>query len=101
VTPSSAPSSTSNSTSKEFRASNRAANFNGGPAALPLAVLERIREELTDYRGTGMSVMEMSHRSKEFEEIVQQAELKLRQLMAIPDDLRSDFLFRAEGAGNS
>ena len=97
MTPSSAPSSTSNSTSKEFRASNRAANFNGGPAALPLAVLERIREELTDYRGTGMSVMEMSHRSKEFEEIVQQAELKLRQLMAIPDDYGVIFI---QGGGS-
>ena len=48
----------------------RAANFNAGPGALPLPVLERISEELLDYRGTGMSVMEMSHRSPEFEEII-------------------------------
>jgi phosphoserine aminotransferase len=47
----------------------RSFNFNAGPAALPLPVLERIREELLDYRGTGMSVMELSHRSPEFEAI--------------------------------
>ena len=51
------------------RGVKRAFNFNAGPAALPLAVLERIREELLDYQGTGMSVMEMSHRSPEFEAI--------------------------------
>ena len=53
------------------RGVERAANFNAGPGALPLAVLHRIREELLDYRGTGMSVMEMSHRSAEFEEIIE------------------------------
>src|ERR1700735_383840 len=74
------------SSSASTRTSNRVANFNGGPAALPLAVLERIREELTDYRGTGMSVMEMSHRSKEFEDIIARAESRLRQLMSISDD---------------
>ncbi len=64
----------------------RAPNFNAGPGALPLPVLERIREELLDYRGAGMSVMEMSHRSAEFEEINAQAELRLRRLLAIPDE---------------
>jgi phosphoserine aminotransferase len=64
----------------------RAHNFNAGPAALPLPVLERVREELLDYRGTGMSVMEMSHRSPEFEAINNAAEQNLRQLLAIPDD---------------
>src|ERR1700691_4509413 len=68
------------------RGVERAANFNAGPGALPLAVLQRIREELLDYRGTGMSVMEMSHRSAEFEEIIASAEAKLRKLMSIPDD---------------
>ena len=64
----------------------RASNFNAGPGALPLSVLERIREELLDYRGTGMSVMEMSHRAAEFEEINAQAEQRLRRLLAIPED---------------
>ena len=50
-------------------ATKRAFNFNPGPAAIPLSVLERVRDELLDYRGTGMSVMEMSHRSPEFEAI--------------------------------
>ena len=47
----------------------RVSNFNAGPGPLPLAVLEIIREELLDYRGTGMSVMEMSHRSAEYEAV--------------------------------
>jgi len=86
------------SSSASTRTSNRVANFNGGPAALPLAVLERIREELTDYRGTGMSVMEMSHRSKEFEEIVAHAEEKLRQLMGISEDYGVIFM---QGGGSA
>jgi phosphoserine aminotransferase len=68
------------------RGVERAANFNAGPGALPLAVLQRIREELLDYRGTGMSVMEMSHRSAEFEEIIERAEKNLRKLMGIPEE---------------
>ena len=64
----------------------RAFNFNAGPAALPLPVLERIREELLDYRGTGMSVMELSHRSAEFEAINTAAEQNLRKLLAIPEE---------------
>ena len=74
------------STSAPARPLKRAFNFNAGPAALPLPVLERIREELLDYQGTGMSVMEMSHRSPEFEAINNAAEQNLRKLMAIPDD---------------
>lgn len=76
---------------------HRAFNFNAGPAALPLRVLERIREELLDYRGSGMSVMEMSHRSPEFEEILERAERTLRHLMAIPDDYAVIFL---QGGGS-
>lgn len=68
------------------RSVERADNFNAGPGALPLAVLQRIREELLDYRGTGMSVMEMSHRSAEFEEIIERAEKNLRKLMGIPEE---------------
>ena len=79
------------------RATKRAFNFNAGPAALPLAVLERMREEMLDYRGTGMSVMEMSHRSPEFEAINDKAETMLRRLLAIPDDYAVIFL---QGGGS-
>jgi phosphoserine aminotransferase len=64
----------------------RVHNFNAGPAALPLAVLERIREELLDWRGSGISVMEMSHRSPEFESIIAGAESGLRKHLAVPED---------------
>ena len=79
------------------REDKRAFNFNGGPATLPLPVLERVREELFDYRGTGMSVMEMTHRSPEFEEILSRAENNLRRLMAIPEDYAVIFL---QGGGS-
>src|SRR5262245_66357901 len=71
---------------------HRVHNFNAGPSALPLAVLERIREELLDWRGSGMSVMEMSHRSPEFEGINAAAEAGLRKHLAIPDDYAVVFL---------
>jgi phosphoserine aminotransferase len=80
-----------------MQAKKRARNFNAGPAALPLPVLERVREELLDYRGSGMSVMEMSHRSAEFEEIIARAEATLRRLMAIPEDFAVLFL---QGGGS-
>lgn len=79
------------------RGVKRVFNFNGGPATLPLPVLEKIREELLDYRGTGMSVMEMTHRSPEFEEILFRAERNLRELMAIPEDYAVIFL---QGGGS-
>ena len=72
-------------------------NFGGGPATLPLPVLERIREELFDYRGSGMSVMELSHRSPEFEDINARAEQGLRRLLAIPDEYAVIFL---QGGGS-
>ncbi|MGA8142903.1 MAG: 3-phosphoserine/phosphohydroxythreonine transaminase [Candidatus Acidiferrales bacterium] len=75
----------------------RAFNFSGGPATLPLAVLEKVRDELLDYRGTGMSVMEMSHRSPEFEEINARAEQLLRRLLAIPDEYAVIFV---QGGGS-
>jgi phosphoserine aminotransferase len=80
------------------RGVERAANFNAGPGALPLAVLQRIREELLDYRGTGMSVMEMSHRSAEFEEIIGRAEQNLRKLMGIPEEYGVIFV---QGGGSA
>lgn len=67
-------------------------NFSAGPAMLPKAVLERARDELLDWHGTGMSVMEMSHRSKEYLSIATQAEADLRALLAIPDNYRVLFL---------
>jgi phosphoserine aminotransferase len=78
-------------------AGHRAHNFNAGPAALPLSVLQRIREEMLDYRGTGMSVMELSHRSPEFEAINNAAEQNLRKLLAIPDDYAVIFV---QGGGS-
>ncbi|MDR5907352.1 3-phosphoserine/phosphohydroxythreonine transaminase [Franzmannia qiaohouensis] len=67
-------------------------NFCAGPAALPQAVLERARDELLDYQGRGLSVMEMSHRSPEFTAIAEQAEADIRELLAIPDNYRVLFL---------
>ncbi len=70
----------------------RVYNFSAGPAALPEAVLKQAQEEMLDWRGSGMSVMEMSHRGKEFMSIAQQAEADLRELMAIPDNYKVLFL---------
>ncbi|OOC11386.1 MULTISPECIES: 3-phosphoserine/phosphohydroxythreonine transaminase [Thioalkalivibrio] len=67
-------------------------NFSAGPAALPQAVLERARDEMLDFHGTGMSVMEMSHRGKPFMEVAEKAEADLRKLMGIPDDYAVLFL---------
>jgi phosphoserine aminotransferase len=60
-------------------------NFSAGPAVMPRAVLKRARGEMLDYRGSGISVMEMSHRSQGFQRIVDEAEAKLRRIMSIPD----------------
>jgi phosphoserine aminotransferase len=70
----------------------RVFNFNPGPAALPLEVLQQAQAELLDYKGTGMSVMEISHRSKEFEAIVTDAQNDLRDLMKIPANYKILFL---------
>lgn len=64
----------------------RVANFNAGPAALPQEVLRTAADEMLDWHGTGMSVMEMSHRSPEFRSIVQGAEASVRELMGVPED---------------
>ena len=71
---------------------SRVYNFSAGPAVLPEAVLKEAAEEMMDYRGCGMSVMEMSHRSKMFESIINEAESDLRDLLQIPDDYRVLFL---------
>lgn len=70
----------------------RVYNFSAGPAVLPESVLKEAAEEMLDYRGCGMSVMEMSHRSKMFETIIQEAEADLRELMNIPDNYKVLFL---------
>lgn len=70
----------------------RVFNFSAGPAALPLEVLEQIKADLPDWLGTGMSVMELSHRSKAFIAVAEQAEADLRELMSIPDDYAVLFL---------
>jgi phosphoserine aminotransferase len=72
--------------------SERIFNFSAGPGVLPLPVLERARDELLNYEGCGMSVMEMSHRSPAFEGILAQAEDGLRQIMGIPADYAVLFL---------
>ena len=71
---------------------SRVYNFSAGPAVLPEEVLQGAADEMMDYKGTGMSVMEMSHRSKPFEEIITEAEADLRDLMGIPDNYKVLFL---------
>jgi phosphoserine aminotransferase len=71
---------------------NRVYNFSAGPSMLPLPVLEKAAKEMTDYNGSGMSVMEMSHRSPVYEEIIANAEKNLRKLMNIPDNYKVLFL---------
>src|SRR5688572_5280543 len=70
----------------------RVFNFSPGPAVLPLEVLEQVKAELLDWNGSGMSVMEMSHRGKEFVSIAQQAEADLRELLAVPSNYKVLFL---------
>ncbi len=71
---------------------SRVYNFSAGPAVLPEEVLKEVADEMMDYRGCGMSVMEMSHRSKMFDEIIKEAEKDLRELMHIPDNYKVLFL---------
>ncbi len=71
---------------------SRVYNFSAGPAVLPEEVLKEAADEMLDYKGTGMSVMEMSHRSKAFETIINEAEADLRKLMNIPDNYKVLFL---------
>ena len=71
---------------------SRVYNFSAGPAVLPEEVLKEAADEMLDYRGTGMSVMEMSHRSKAYDTIIKEAEADLRELMNIPDNYKVLFL---------
>ena len=71
---------------------SRVYNFSAGPAVLPEEVLKEAAEEMLDYKGSGMSVMEMSHRSKVYDEIIKEAEQDLRDLLSIPDNYKVLFL---------
>ena len=71
---------------------SRVYNFSAGPATLPEEVLQQAAEEMLDWHGSGQSVMEMSHRGKEFIAIAESAEADLRTLLAIPDHYRVLFL---------
>ena len=71
---------------------SRVYNFSAGPAVLPEEVLQEAADEMLDYRGCGMSVMEMSHRSKVYDQIIKDAEADLRELMNIPDNYKVLFL---------
>ncbi|HDH01829.1 MAG TPA: aminotransferase class V-fold PLP-dependent enzyme, partial [Nitrospirae bacterium] len=71
---------------------SRVFNFSAGPAMLPVEVLEQASAEMVDWHGTGMSVMEMSHRGKEFTSIAEKAEADLKEILTIPDNYKSLFL---------
>ncbi|WP_435015559.1 3-phosphoserine/phosphohydroxythreonine transaminase [Tundrisphaera sp. TA3] len=71
---------------------SKALNFNAGPAALPPAVLEQVQSELLDYQGRGMSIMEMSHRSKEYEAVNNHAEATFKSLLGLGDGYRVLFM---------
>lgn len=71
---------------------SRVYNFSAGPAVLPEEVLKEAADEMLDYKGSGMSVMEMSHRSKVYDNIIKEAEADLRELMNIPDNYKVMFL---------
>ena len=71
---------------------SRVYNFSAGPAVLPEEVLKEAADEMLDYQGSGMSVMEMSHRSKVYDNIFKEAEQYLRDLLNIPDNYKVLFL---------
>ena len=71
---------------------SRVYNFSAGPAVLPEEVLKEAADEMLDYKGSGMSVMEMSHRSKTYQTIIDEAEADLRDLIGIPDNYKVLFL---------
>ena len=71
---------------------NQVYNFSAGPAVLPEEVLREAADEMMNYRGTGMSVMEMSHRSSDYQAIIDDAEQDLRDLLGIPDNYKVLFL---------
>ena len=77
---------------------NRVYNFSAGPSMLPVEVLEKAAKEMVVYENSGMSVMEMSHRSKDYEAIIEGAESLVRELMNVPDNYKVMFL---QGGGST
>lgn len=77
---------------------SRVYNFSAGPSMLPLKVLEKAQKEMCEYAGAGMSVMEMSHRSKDYDDIIKGCEALVRELMKVPDNYKVLFL---QGGGSS
>ena len=71
---------------------NRIFNFNAGPATLPLEVLREVQAELLDFQGTGMSILEISHRSKEFQQVLDDAKQDIRDLLHLSDDFGICFM---------
>lgn len=76
----------------EVKMNNRIHNFNAGPAALPLSVLEKVQKDLLNYQGEGLSVMEMSHRSKTFDGIIKGAESLAKEVFGLPDNFKVVFM---------
>ena len=79
----------------------RVYNFSAGPAVLPEEVLREAADEMLDYKGTGMSVMEMSHRSKAYDAIIKEAEKDIREIMNIPDNYKVLFLQKKDRRNKS
>src|SRR5690606_37406888 len=77
---------------KVWNLANRAYNFNAGPAALPLEVLQQAQEEIVDYGGIGMSIMEISHRSKQYEQINDETQQLVKELLELPSGYKVLFL---------
>ena len=77
---------------------NRVYNFSAGPSMLPLEVLKKAQDEMCEYPNAGMSVMEMSHRSKDYDDIIKGCEKLVRELMNVPDNYKVLFL---QGGGSS
>ena len=80
------------SSEQSAKAAGRIHNFSAGPGALPLAVLEEAQRDFLNYKGAGMSVLEMSHRSKTYDRIIKQAEADLRELLGVPEGYAVLFL---------
>ena len=70
----------------------RVYNFNAGPSPMPLEVLEAMKNDLTDFKGTGMGITEISHRSKEFQDMLDETKALLRELMRLDDDYEIVFI---------
>ena len=77
---------------EETMSTNRIYNFNPGPAALPLSVLEEIQEHFLDFQGSGMSISEISHRSREFDAVINDAVARTKRLLGLDDNFEVLFI---------